>query len=457
MGQRPKELTPHESLHHYWGAELRALRIAGGFSLAELGRRLHCDPSYLARIERAERPVPAALAESCDQVLQTQGALVRLHTLSRCGRDLAATTGERSPADVDNEDTHAASQTGNLDGEIIVPARTSDGRVVFVSVPRRVFLQGLGSAAAGLAATRTSAAAVDDVNPIEHFQQLRQALIDNGMLFGPQQVIPVVRQQIVLMQQLRPRWRGADQRALVREQAQYTEFCGWLHKDLSEYQLAEFWIDRALGLSHLAADRDLTTYILASKAELAGDMRVADDAISAGEQALQMARPRSQLAALAATRAARGHAIRGNQAATERTYERARELLDASDDDPDSPGGQWLNDDRITLSQAHSWTYLGKYRRAVESFQGALAEVPNSARLSRGTYLARAALAHAGDHEAENAAALGLQALTIAADTSSGRILTDLIRLDDVLAPWQATPAVADFRSAMKDTVLHQA
>ncbi|MCA1671369.1 MAG: hypothetical protein LC799_03925 [Actinobacteria bacterium] len=40
MGQQPKELTPHENLHHYWGAELRTLRVARGLSLAELLRHL---------------------------------------------------------------------------------------------------------------------------------------------------------------------------------------------------------------------------------------------------------------------------------------------------------------------------------------------------------------------------------------------------------------------------------
>jgi tetratricopeptide (TPR) repeat protein len=328
--------------------------------------------------------------------------------------------------------------------------------VVFVSVPRRVFLHGLGSAAAGLAATRTPAAAVDDVNPIEHFQQLRQALIDNDMLFGPLQVIPVVREQIAIMQQLRPRWRGADQRELVRVQAQYTEFCGWLHKDMCEYQLAESWMDRALGLAHLAADRELTAYILASKAELAGDMRLAADAIGAGEQAMRMAPSRSRIAALAATRAARGHALNGDQSATERTYDRARDLLHTSDD-PNSLDGQWLTENRITLSRAHSWAFLGDHHRAAEIFQSAIADLPSKHRRGRGVYLARAAVAHAGDHEVEQAAALGKQALVIGSDTRSGRILTELARLDDVLAPWQATPAVADFRSAMKDTVLHQA
>ncbi|MGH3798512.1 MAG: hypothetical protein ACRDSP_27045, partial [Pseudonocardiaceae bacterium] len=386
---------------------------------------------------------------------------------------------DQTPTHVASDNSHVATPPGNLAGgttlpavpdtgpeigeEIVVPARTSDGRVVFVSVPRRVFLQGISSAAIGLAAapaaipSATPHPDVDDVHPIEHFQQLRQVLIENGMLFGPQQVIPVVREQIAIMQQLRSKWRGADQRALVRVQAQYTEFCGWLHKDLCEHHQAELWMDRALGLSHLTADHDLTVYILVSKAELAGDMRVGADAIGAGEQALRMAPPDSRIAALAATRAARGYAINGDQAVMERTYDRARELLDTSDNDPNSPGGQWLTEDRITLSQAHSWTFLGDYHRAVESFQGALTEVPDRARLSRGAYLARAALAHAGDHEIEDAAELGLQALTIGADTKSGRILTELSQLDDVLAPWNTVPAVTDFRTAMKDTVLHQA
>jgi tetratricopeptide (TPR) repeat protein len=473
MGQRSKELAPHESLHHYWGAELRALRVVRGLSLVELGDRLHCNPSYLAKIERAERPIPATLVESCDQVLEAQGTLVRMYALAASDRELATKSSSQPPEHVASEVAHVASPAGNLAGgttfpavpdtgeEIVVPARTCDGRVVFVSVPRRVFLQGVGSAAMGLSAIPAAESMYRitlpaDVNPIEHFQQLRQVLIENGMLFGPRQVIPIVREQIGIMQRLRSSWRSADQHKLVRVQAQYTELCGWLHKDICEYHLAELWMDRALGLSHLTADHDLTVYILASKAELASDMRMAADAIGAGEQALRMAPPGSRIAALAATRAARGYALSGDRAATERTYDRARELLDASDPDPDSLDGQWLTENRITLSQAHSWTILGEFHRAAQNFQGALTEVPNTSRLSRGTYLARAARAHAGDGEVEQATTLGREALAIGADTRSERILTELSRLDGVLAPWDTVPAVADFRAAMKDTLVHQ-
>jgi hypothetical protein len=401
MGQRPKELTPHESLRHYWGAELRALRVIRGLSLTELGTQLHCNSSYLAKIERAERPVPATLVESCDRALEAQGTLIRLHALAESDRELAAKCGSQPPAHVASDVAHVASPPGSLAAgatslatpdtgpdtgeEIVVPARTPDGRVVFVSVPRRVFLRSVGSvsAAVGLSVIPPMASTHQvtlpaDVNPIEHFQQLRQVLIDNDKLFGPRQVIPIVQEQIGIMRQLRSNWNGVDQHKLIRVQAQYTEFCGWLHKDICEYHLAELWMDRALGLSHLTADRDLTVYILASKAELANDMGVGADAIGAGEQALRMAPPGSRIAALAATRAARGYALSGDRAATELTYDRARELLDASDPDPGSPDGQWLTENTIALSQAHSWTFLSDFRRAAQGFQGAIAELPSS-------------------------------------------------------------------------------
>ncbi|MGQ0776174.1 MAG: helix-turn-helix domain-containing protein [Pseudonocardiales bacterium] len=478
MGQRPKDLTPHESLHHYWGAELRALRVGRGLSLAELGNFLHCDSSYLAKIERAERPIPSELVPSCDQALQAQGALIRLHALAESDRDLTVRTADQPSAHLASGITHVANQTGNLTGgaslpaapgtgeEIIVPARTSDGRVIVVAVPRRVFIQGLGSAAVGTATTFgtgisgtqpvTTFPAADDVHPIEHFQQMRQVLIDNDNLFGPHQVIPMVREQLAIMAQLRPNWRGADQRELIRTQAQYSELCGWLYQDAGEHHLAELWLDRALGLSHLATDHDLTVYILTCKAWLANDMRMATDAIGVGEHALSMASPSSRIAVIAASRAAYGYALNGDHAKTPWAYDRARELLDTLDDDPDSPYGPWLNEKWIDRSETQSWAVLGDYSRAAQSFQNAIADYPGGYRRGRGLCVARTALAHAGDHEVEHAVTLGLEALPIGVQTGSARILTTLSQLNDKLARWSTVPAVADFRTAWKDTIPHQ-
>lgn len=327
MGQQPNELTPHQSLDHYWGAELRALRTARGLSLAEFGQLVHCSPSYLAKIERAERPIPAALVASCDRALDACGALVRLHTLAEAQREQAATR-----THVASEDTHVANQPGNLDEEIVVPARTPDGRVVFVSVPRRTFLHGIGSTALGITATEAkqpiiALSSMGDVHPVEHFQHLRVILRENDNLFGAQQVVSTVREQIAIMRQLRPRLQGTDQHALIRVEAQYLEFYGWLCQDAGEHARAELLTDRALGLCHLTSDRELMAFTLARRAGIAVDRGLAADAIGFADGALRLAAPRSRIAALAATRRAHGHALNSDHTDTEQEYERARKLV----------------------------------------------------------------------------------------------------------------------------------
>lgn len=64
-------------------------------------------------------------------------------------------------------------------------------------------------------------------------------------------------------------------------------------------------------------------------------------------------------------------------------------------------------------------------------------------------YLAREALAHAGAYDPEHAAAAGLQALAIAEETGSGRIIYELAGLDSELMRWTKIPAVAEFREAL--------
>jgi hypothetical protein len=125
--------------------------------------------------------------------------------------------------------------------------------------------------------------------------------------------------------------------------------------------------------------------------------------------------------------------------------------------DPDFPSTGWLDETYIALQWARSTAALGDYHCAAQRFQHVIADLPKRYRRGCGLWLARAALANAGDHQVEHAATLGLEGLTIGTETSSAGILTELARLDDALAPWNAVPAVADFRSAMKDTVLRQA
>jgi len=185
---------------------------------------------------------------------------------------------------------------------------------------------------------------------------------------------------------------------------------------------------------------------------------VSVDAIGAGEKALRMAQPRSRIAAVAPAYAGHGYALCGDHAAMERAYERAHELLDTSDTDPEnSPPGPWFDEKWIALRRARSLAVLGNYHSAARSFLDAITDLPGRYRRGRGVWLARTSRALAGDHQIEHATTLGMEALTIGAHTGSAGILTELTRLDDELAPWNTVPAVAGFRTTMKDTILHQA
>jgi hypothetical protein len=302
-----------------------------------------------------------------------------------------------------------------------------------VSIPRRTFLSGgLGTAALAAIATaagpgpfgaRLRTAAAAEMNPIETLQQLRRALIDADNLFGPGGVLPAVLGQIQVIRQLRADRRGADRQTLLTMQAQYAEFAGWLHQDARDFQAAGFWLDRALEWSHAAADREMATYVMARKSQLAGDMCDATSAIDLAIAAGGMARKGSRLKATAATYGAHGYALAGQHTACLGAIDGAREMAGRLDDNPESPWATWLD--------------------------SAYIDVPPAFRRDRGVYLAREALAHAGAREPEQAAGVGMQAVAIAHDTQSGRVIDELARVGTGLAPWTTLPAVADFQDAL--------
>ncbi|WP_324800963.1 hypothetical protein SJX93_33965 [Streptomyces cyaneofuscatus] len=83
--------------------------------------------------------------------------------------------------------------------------------------------------------------------------------------------------------------------------------------------------------------------------------------------------------------------------------------------------------------------------------------LPPAYRRDRGVYLARAARAHAGTGNNVLAARIGTQAVGIAAKTGSARIVHQLDRLDQALAPAASENCVAEFRASLDRIVMHPA
>lgn len=471
MGQQPKELTPERSPLHRWGYELRELRIARGLPLRQLAAKALIDHSHLGRFERAERNPSREQVVRLDTVLEAGGALIRRwdDIESSCGH-VAKDAEHVAKARTDL----APSTTGEAasDEGIFVPARLRDGTVIFVALDRRAMLRGgvsLGAAAAlgvgaqpaaasdtapGLA-RRAQAAAAYGATPVEHLRRARRLLIDSDNLLGPGQAIQRVHDHIEAIKILRADSSGEDRRNLMELQTQYAEFLAWLYQDLGDLGRASYWLDRAFQWSHSVGDGDLTSYVMARKAQLAGDSRDVADIVDLAEAAHSMARPRSRLAAIARTYEAVGHALRGNSAASQRAIDDVRNRLDSVVADP-SPWGVWLNEAYVEVHRAQCLEVLGRHDQAADSFASAIALLPEGYHRDRGVYLAREAVARAGAGVPEQAAATGLEALAVAADTGSGRIVNELARLDKALVPRQRDPHVAQFRSTFDSMLMHE-
>jgi WD40 repeat protein len=76
--RRPRELRPHESVQAFFGAELRHWMTAKGYSQDELGRLTLHSGDTISKVEKAVRWPTEQLAQRCDMVLDTGGALKRL-------------------------------------------------------------------------------------------------------------------------------------------------------------------------------------------------------------------------------------------------------------------------------------------------------------------------------------------------------------------------------------------
>ncbi|RPK23544.1 hypothetical protein EES37_37955 [Streptomyces sp. ADI91-18] len=472
MAQKANELTPWVSPLHHWGYQLRELRKTRGLSLRGLAERARIDHSHLARFERAERKADRAQAALLDRELGANGMLFRLWEGIDDDRGHVANPSvhvARSSVDLA---LALPDQAASDDEGTSVPCRLADGSVVWVALDRRALLRtgvGLGAAAAvgvsspavassaavpGLVRKARAAAAYGST-PVEHLRRTRRVLIDTDNLLGPRRAVSAVRDHIEVIQVLRRDAQGADRRDLMELQTQYGELLSWLYQDLGNPKAASYWLDRAMQWSHTVGDNDLTTYVMARKAQLAGDTADLVDVVDLAEAAQRMARPRSRLAAVARTYEAYGHALRGDADESERAIDDVRNALDGAAADP-TPWGVWLNASYVEIHRAQGLEALGKHDQAADAFGAAIRLMPDGYHRDRGVYMARQAVALAGARAPEQAAALGMHALTVAEDTGSGRITNELVRLDKALIPWQREPVVAEFRASFDSTLFHE-
>ncbi|WP_327677235.1 helix-turn-helix transcriptional regulator [Kitasatospora sp. NBC_00458] len=462
---------------------LIALRVSAGYTQETLAAAMDVDRTTVGRWERGAwlpRPwqMPKLAALLNIGAAELAGLLGPLEPTRRAGG--SGTAGAvTSPGDITEQDRLRASNEPGLDG--IVPptgaggttmalmdggvrvgCRTEDGRIIFVSIPRRATLRGTTAAGTALfsgpsapGARALPPALSTDMHPVESLRSLRRSLVECDNVLGPREVVATAQEHVRLIQQLRREASGQDRKSLLHVQAEYAEFCSWLYQDSGDHRAAQYWTDRAADWANACGDLELAAYIMARKAQLAGDMRDSVEAIDLAASAQRLARPGSRLSAMGAVYGAHGHALLGDELTAQRTFDQALELLARP---PEAPigRGRWLNEAYIEAQRARSLSLLGRHHEAVAGFDRAIRSLPANYRRDRGVYLARSAASQLATQGPEQAATTAHAALSIAAGTGSARIFTELACLDSKLPKWQAVPEVARFRQALDSYLFHE-
>jgi tetratricopeptide (TPR) repeat protein len=150
---------------------------------------------------------------------------------------------------------------------------------------------------------------------------------------------------------------------------------------------------------------------------------------------------------------AQAHALDGAevacQGALDQAYERA-----ASPDDPGDAShghGSFCTPGYVEMQRGRCWLRLGRPMKAMTAFESALLSLPPVYRRDRGVALSGQAAAFAAIGEPGEAATAAIQALSVARDAGSERIVNMVIPVATALAPYRHMEAVAGFHEALAE------
>jgi transcriptional regulator with XRE-family HTH domain len=439
-----------------FGAALRAQRTLAKMSLRDLGRRIHYDHSRLSRAENGEHLPALRYVRSMDAVFGTGDLLTTLHSLVEQAHNRRTAL---APKFVLPEGDDVLTTT--------VEVQMPDGRIMRVSIPRRQFGELLAASGISLMFSGSTFNG-DEIDQLRHalsrprdvdervagyfLRQLTEHYAADKML-GPAELVPVARAQMATLDRLRRAAQPRVRSLLTPVQCQYAEFLGWLHQDAGDTDSAMRYSDQATELALISGNKNMIAYMLIRKSNIAyraGDAVRATD-LAAAAQHDHDGVDRTILA-LASQQEARGWAIIGNYDRTAARLDQAADLLRATDSEPDPGAPAYIHHyDLDTLEDQAATCYrdVGRTDQAIAIFQRKIDQLPAGYDRDRGYRMAKLAVAYSHAHQAQEAASLGLQALTLARQTGSARTETELQPLATALAPWRSQPDVATLLEAL--------
>jgi transcriptional regulator with XRE-family HTH domain len=382
--------------------ELRRLMSERGLGVRELARQVPCNSGYLSNLRNGKKRPSRPTAVRLDDVLEASGVLVALAA--------------------------GAFADGTNDGGVLDEAT-------------RLRLDAL------------SAAQVDEL--IDHLGGQWHALVKTDNLLGPRHALGGVHAHLGVIGALLRAARPPIRRQVLQLGARYAESAAWLHEDSGDMPNARYWTGRSMEWAVEGGDRLMVSWALFRRSQQAmasGDAaQVAGLAAAARRQCRGLTGP---MMAAILQQEAHAHALDGLENACQRMLDRAHGFAAGADDPGDASNGHgsFCTPAYLEMQRGVCWLTLGRPVNAVAALDTALRSLSPVYRRDRGVALSGQAAAFAAMGEPAEAAAAATQALGIARDGGSGRILRMIVPLTAALEPHSHLEPVSGLRAALAET-----
>jgi transcriptional regulator with XRE-family HTH domain len=387
-----------------FSGELSRLMDERGVGVRELARQVPCNPGYVSNLRNGRKRPSPSLAERLDDVLDAGGTLVAL----------------------------AAG---------MFSAQARDGAEALDEATR-------------LRVHALSGVQLDEL--VSHLSDQWHGLVKTDNLLGPRHALGAVRVHLGVIDALLQAARPAARQRVLRIGARYAESAAWLNEDAGDLRAAQYWTGRAMEWALEAGDRPMVAWTLFRRSQQV--MRSRDAAQVAGLAAAARREADAELAppgmAAILQQEAHAHALDGVEAACHRSLDDACDLAAAPDDPGDASGGHgsFCTHAYLDMQRGACWLTLGHPARAIAPLEAAIGALPPAYRRDRGVAFSHQAAALAAVCEPAEAGAAAFNALAIARESGSGRILHMVVQIANALEPYSHLEQVAGLRESLAET-----
>jgi hypothetical protein len=297
-----------------------------------------------------------------------------------------------------------------------------------------------------------------------HPRRIDQAAVDSlaGVLaaqrraedaLGSAAMVKPVMAQLTAIEDLAAEARGPVRHAVVDAATQWSQFAAWLHTSVRDFSAARALWRGTLELAVEVDDATMIATVLRFRAYMAWLAGEPGPVIGLAQAAQRDPRAAVSQRAFSASLEARGHAMTGDEQATERKLGEAAELGTQLGTRLAEPWSYWYSPGWLECQRGIALGYLAHIERYRIQAIDALASpgaVDSATELTAG-YLVHRAAVHARGGDVGEACADALQAIPVAQQTSSVSLYTMLTGLHaQMAARWPDDARVAELAEALR-------